>query len=510
MTWEVRAVDKTGALVSTVAGVNIVSIQREINARERCELSIDPLEADATLLDLFSHEVQVWHDTDLYGWFRPARVDADVSSNSSSLRVSCEGLFSYFHDEVIGGERENHITSPHEDAAAVGAAPTSWTATAGVEDVAIVDNNAEFWQTPKAVQVNNSEAEEDAYIYQRYVVPSGFDRVPFAAMAYAYIADDNGGAPAYGGAAYKERGLMIHRLNAAGTVKMSKSKIARITDETPRNQVVRLQTEKVLPLSGEIIEVRCYAPDAWTVWRFVGLFDGRALSADLIDKSAAFVLLVEHAQDTALDKQDRNIGTDVLPLGEAVAREWPWWRRDVIGEQIEQLADTFEFEMTFPVTTPGSATRVLKARETVGTDLSPTVTLTKEDFVAWGLGAELGRSASRVIRQGEGSEIARDEWWTDDPAALNGTLVEQVTFAPTGESLQALRDNAAVDLERLKKIEKLPRARIVGDLALSIRPGDTVAVDIDHGWAQFTGDARVMSVDLDPSALAATLALEAA
>jgi hypothetical protein len=505
VTWEVRAVDQTGTLVSTVAGVNVVSIQREINARERCELSIDPLEADATLLDLFSHEVQVWHDTDLYGWFRPARVDADVSSNSSSLRVSCEGLFSYFHDEVIGGERPNHIVSPHEDASAVGAAPASWTATAGVEDVAIVDNNVEFASQPKAIQVNNSEADEDAYIYQRYTVPSGFDRVPFAAMAYAYVADDNGGAPAYGGAALKERGLMIFRLSSDASTVMSKSKIAKITDETPRNQVVRLQTPQVLPLSGEIIEVRCYAPDAWTVWRFVGLYDGRALSADLIDKSAAFVLLVEHAQDTAIGKQDRNIDTDVVSLGEAVAREWPWWRRDIIGEQIDQLADTFEFEMAIT-----STTRTLKARATIGTDLSGTVTLTKEDFVAWGLGSEIGRSASRVIRQGEGSEVARDEWWTDDPAALNGTLVEQVTFAPPGESLQALRDNAAVDLERLKKIEKLPRARIVGDLALSIRPGDTVAVDIDHGWAQFTGDARVMSVDLDPSALAAMLVLEAA
>jgi hypothetical protein len=42
-----------------------------------------------------------------------------------------------------------------------------------------------------------------------------------------------------------------------------------------------------------------------------------------------------------------------------------------------------------------------------------------------------------------------------------------------------------------------------------LRAGDTVAVNLSHGWAVFSGDARVMRVELDGRALTATLDLEA-
>ncbi|HET7736448.1 MAG TPA: hypothetical protein VFK52_10760 [Nocardioidaceae bacterium] len=539
MTWELRAVDQNGTLVSTIktaagggTGVNIRSIQREINARKRLELECGTLLPDATFLDLFENELQVWRDGSLFDWFRPARHDADVSDSADTLRVTCEGLFGYFHDVVVGGQRVNRIVSPHLDAAAEGAAPASWTKTGSVEAAAIVTNNAEFWQTPKAIQLNNSEAAEDAYIYQRYTVPSGLDRVPFAASATVYVAEGDGtgsNPPAYGGAALKERGLMIIRLNAAGTQVMSKSKVARITDETPRNQVVRLQTPEVLPYAGEIIEVRCYAPKAWTVWRHVALLDGMAVVADRVDKSVAFQRLVTHAQDTTLGKQNRNITTNVVSIGETISRQWPWWRRDNIGEQLEQLADTFEFDMAYSGQVvdagwdqgawdagvwDGGTTiadqRTVLVRERIGLDRSATVSLTKTDLLRWGLGSEIGTSASRVIVQGEGSGIARDEVWVDDGAALNGHVVERLEFAGPGASLAALNDFAAEMLARLKKLTELPRLTVGGELAVTVNPGDTVELLLNHGAAQVPlGDFRVLATDLVPDAMTATWSLEA-
>lgn len=508
MTWEVRAVTDDGTLVSVVEGVTVGTVHLGINGDEYADLSIPTLHSDATHLDLFESEVQLWLDGAFYFWGRPARVSASRDGGSDTLTVRCDGLFSYFYDEVIGGEKVNHIVSPHEDAAAVGTLPNSWQATAAVELHAVVDNNWEFWHAQKAIQVNNSATDADAYIWQRYTVPAELDRVPFAVAATCYISDNEGGSPAWGGPAYSERGLMLHKLDGTTLVPLeSAPKVAKITDDTPRNALVRLQTEEVLPAAGDVLEVRLYAPDAWTAWRWVGLFDGRWEGSDGATKQSAVQTLIAHSQDVAIGKQHRNIGADVVSLSETTNKTWPWWRRDNIGEQIVDLADTFEFTMDYPVLTPGSAVRNVKVRRTAGTDLSATVTLTKVDFTAWGLAAELAASYSRVIRQGDGQGIARDEWWEDDPTALAGNVRELLAFASPGETLARLKDNAEMDVARLGNVAKLPSARIVGSLAKTIRPGDRVAVDLDHGWAQFTGDARALAIDFDGTS--ATLHLEA-
>lgn len=509
MTWEVRAVDETGALVSVVGGVTVQTVHDGINGDQWADLNIPTLHANATLFDVFSHEIQLWLDGTLRFWGLPARLDADREGTGDTLTVRTDGLFAYFHDEFVGGEKTNHIVSPHLDAAAVGAQPVSWIATSGVDQYAVVDNNWEFWHAQKAIQVNNADPGGDDYIYQRYTVPAGNDAgLPFAAAATCYISDNEGGSPPWGGPAYNDRGLMIHRLDGSTFAPLSAPKVAKITDEKPRNALVRLQTDEVVAYTGEVIEVRLYAPAAWVAWRWVGLFDGRWEGADGLDKSAAVQTLVEHAQDTTIGKQDHNIGTDLVTLNEAANKTWPWWRRDNIGEQIVDLADTFEFTIDIPNTTPGAAVRNVKVRRTIGTDLSHTTTLTKADFVAWGLAAERATSASRVIRQGDGQGIARDEWWEDDPTALGGNVRELLTFGAPGETLAQLRDNTRTELDRSSNIDRLPRARIVGDLAKSIRAGDTVAVDLDHGWAQFTGEARALAIDLDGASLAATLHLE--
>jgi hypothetical protein len=519
VSWTVRAVNPDGSLVSAINGVTIENLHSAKKARASARLSLAITEPNATHLALDGNELQILRpDGTLYDWYRAAEVEGDVGDGRENLTLIADGLFSYFFDEVVGGERENHIVNPNADASAVGAAPTSWTATAGVDAVAIVNNNVELWDVPKAIQVNNAEADSDAYIYQRYTVTADMVGVPFAPGAWVYVADGDGtgsNPPAWGGPAYQNRGLMVLRLDSTGSTVLSKQ-VAPIGEDFPRNIPQYLETMEVIPAAaGEIIEVRLYAPAAWTVWRWAQLFDGRAVTADRVDKTEAVVTLVTHAQDTSIGKQDWGIGTDVVALGETVSESWPWWRRDVIGKKLEDLADTFEFEManTITETTPGvwTGTRDLKVRAQLGTDLSVapySVTLTAADFPAWRIGSELAARASRVIRQGEGAGITRNEWWVDDPAALNGNVRERLVFAPPGESLVRLRDHAVEELARLSAGDMLPVARIVGDLALTIRPYDTVGVNLTYGWASFVGNARVSAVDLNPAAEAAWLYLE--
>lgn len=371
MTWEVRAVTQDGTLVSVVQGVTVGRPHLGINGDTYVDVTIPTLHPDATHLDLFENEVQLWLDGAFFDWFRPTRVVASKSGSSDTLTVRLESLFSYFHDVFVGGQRENHIVSPHEDLALVGTLPNSWQASSQVDLHAVVNNNWEFWSAQKAIQVNNSTPGEDAYIWQRFTVPSGLHRVPFAAAATCYISDNEGGSIPWGGPAYNERGLMIHTLDGTTFAPIGKPRVAKITNDTPRNALVRLQTEEITPSSGSVVEVRLYAPAAWTAWRYCHLYDGRFQGSDGMGKAAAISMLVAHAQDTTIGKQNHNIGTDVSALGgETTNKTWPWWRRDNIGEQIVDLADTFEFTMDYPELTPGFAVRNVKVRRTLGTDLS--------------------------------------------------------------------------------------------------------------------------------------------
>lgn len=372
MTWEVRAVTNDGTLVSVVEGVTVGPPHLGINGDTYVDVTIPTLHPDATHLDLFTNEVQLWLNGAFFDWFRPTRVMASKSGSSDTLTVRLESLFSYFHDVFVGGERPNHIVSPHEDLAAVGTLPNSWEATSDVDVHAVVDNNWEFWSAQKAIQVNNNEPGQDAYIWQRYgPVPAELDGVPFAAAATCYISDNEAGSIPWGGPAYNERGLGIHRLDGTTFAPTSGFKSAKIDDDTPRNALVRLQTKEVRPLAGEYVEVRLYAPAAWTAWRYVHLYDGRWEGEDGMGKADAVAMLVAHAQDATIGKQDHNIGSDVSALGgETTNKTWPWWRRDNIGEQIVDLADTFEFTMDYPDVTPGAAVRNVKVRRTLGSDLS--------------------------------------------------------------------------------------------------------------------------------------------
>jgi len=520
VTWELRAVDNDGgtptvlrvdpADATSEMGVNLLSIEESHGGRELLRLEVPTLHANAAEVDLFEREVQLWWDGELYSWYSPARRDDDPDVRE----VECDGLFELFFDAVIGGIRPNHVTPPHEDAAAIGAAPASWTVTGGVDAAAMVDNNAEFWQYPKALQLNNGDAGGDDYAYVRIPVTPELVGFPMAAAGVLYVADNQGGAPAYGGAAYENRGLMIMRLDSTTFEPLASPKIAEFTDDMPRNKPERLQTPEVTPQStSEVIEVRLYAPAAWTVWRYVFLGDGRALVVDRVDKSVAVEALVAHFQDTTIGKTDRNFGADVVNLGETVSVSWPWWRRDNIGEKLVELADTFELRMVYDTSGgAGAHTRTLQVRPEIGTDLTAgpdPVTLTEENFTDWLAAVDKKAHGSRIIMQGEGSGPAVDEVWIDDPAALGGHLVERVEYASPGTPMQGLWDQASALHDEMSAVTDLPTATIAGDLAISARAGDRVGVNLTYGPVVYTGDARIMHKRLDPTAMTAVIELRA-
>lgn len=136
-------------------------------------------------------------------------------------------------------------------------------------------------------------------------------------------------------------------------------------------------------------------------------------------------------------------------------------------------------------------------------------TLTKADFGDWTLAAELSASYSRVILQGQGSGVARDEWWVDDGTALNGNVRELLAFAAPGATLAQLKDQSTADLDRLSVLTKLLTATVIGGVALTLKPGDRLAVSLAHGWAQLVADMRALMIEPDGTAGTAVLHMEA-
>lgn len=499
--WQIRAVTATGKLVSLIGGVSIERHHDGINGDEYVDVSIPTQHSDAALFDLFRHEVQFWLDGEFRMWGTPARLNAD----RADLSIRVDGLFAYAHDNLVGGKRPNHIVAPHEDPSPIGSPPTYWTAASGVDEYAMVDNAYVYHQEQRSVQINDADTEdENSYVWQRYTVTDDLHRVPFAANCWVHIADSYLPiAPPWGGSSFEDRGLVVVRYDSDGTTPIGDPAIAQINANSPRNMPHRLQTPEVVPDAGDVLEVRLYCPDAWVSYRIVELLDGRGPEVYMLDKTVAVRTLVEHFQDTTIGKQNHRIGTSISQIGEAITQTWPWHRRDNVGELIENLADSFEFRMENTATT-----RTLRAARTVGVKL-PDIVTKADGLTAWALAVDRLNTHSRIFHQGEGSGVARDEWVAEaSGSALSGNKREGLMFGPVGSHRGPLRDAAEEILSRTRSVQRLPQVTVTGELAKKIRAGDTITIDLDHGWAQYQGQARALAVDFDGSARTAALSLE--
>lgn len=496
--YRVYLVSKTGAVLATLSNeaANIALIEDELNGPGSCTVEIPATTALATVSDVLAKEIQVWREGRCIFWGPIVRADAGIDKVS----LQCRGLLWYYDRRFFGtADRPNLLTNPEFESDLTG-----WTAS-GVTASAVTSHRTLGAKSCKLVQAN---AGVDTYEYQSFAHTGTGVGTLLTVAGWFYLQD--GG---YVGPALDSRGLYIEIQNGA-TIDAYDFSI--IDGDTPRNVWQRAETQVWLPPNTtRTINVRLYAPGGTIFWDAITCTRMESFTALAEDQAQILQYVSDYAQDNFAfthGKSDLNItatSTTCPPTG--VTRDYFQQFADHanIGDSIRQfseLSDGVDISVEFTGTTRAFHTWYPNK----GTDRTATVTIS-EAMLAGG-SAPFGyrfdgeQAADSVVVLGDGDGPDREEGGATDTSAFGGTTYEAVVSAEPGTAIDRLDTRATELLRALKQPESITVSvhEPSADLLKTVVVGDSITLDITHGFIQATGGWRVVARKFAPGSEALT------
>lgn len=506
---KVYAVSKTGTQLAELDNANVTSVEWELNTPGSARIEIHTEDPDALNLG-FATEVQVWWNGSCKWWGYVSRIDA----NKTTVTFECKGLLGYLDRRFFGkADRTNLLSNPEFEGGSLSPWATSGAATATQSTTRRVLGT-------KSLKLVQSAEGIDTYEYQNVSV-TGTGVGSLLTVAAWFWLDDTG----YIGPAFDSRGLFIEMENGA-TVEDSGE--FSIDDDTPRNSWQRAEaTVWIPPNLTRTINVRLYAPGGTIYWDAVSLTAMESFSFYNLDQATIAEYIVAYAQDHMAwdhEKSDLLISTGVAysPLT-GITRDYhqQFAEHANIGGALHQFAeldDGFDMSVehnswlrTFNTWYPNKGT------DRGGTPDSgiSTVTISNSDLAAdspfgWRFDGEQAASMVTVIGEGDGPD--REEGGAQDLAAFGATTFEDVSVAQPATPIDRLDALADERLRALKNPESITFTvhELTKDLLKTVVVGDTIDLDIDHGYIQAIGDYRVVAMRFAPVNAALSLECNAA
>lgn len=499
---KVYAVSKAGAQLAELENANVISVEWVLNTPGSARIEMHVEDPDALNLS-FATEVQFWWNGVCRWWGYVSRIDADALT----VIFECRGLLGYLDKRFFGKpDRTNLLSNPEFDAGSLSPWATSGAATATQSTTRRVLGT-------KSLKLVQSAAGVDTYEYQNVSV-TGTGIGTLLTVAGWFYLDDSG----YVGAAFDSRGLFIEMENGAT---VEDSAFYYIDDDTPRNTWQRAEAEIwIPPNTTRTINVRLYAPGGTIYWDALSLTAMESLSFYNFDQATIAEYIVAYAQDHLAfdhDKSDLLISTGVAysPLT-GVTRDYhqQFAEHANIGESLRQfgeLEDGFDISIehnswlrTFNTWFPSK-----------GTDRSATVTVANVDLAAdspfvWRFDGEQAASQVTIIGDGDGPD--REEGGAQDLSLFGATTFEDVQVAQPATAIDRLDSLADERLRALQNPESItvtvhePTKNLLGTIVV----GDTIDLNVAHGYIQAVGDYRVVAIRFSPVSGALSLECNAA
>lgn len=510
--YAVYAVSKAGAVLATLTSkpANILSIEDELDGPGSCAIEL-PTTAITQSDVSFPTEIQVWREGRCIFWGPVSRVDA----NADTVQLQCRGLLWYFMRRFFGkADRDNLIANGDMETGTL----TSWTSSG--PDTATTSTSIKIEGTKSAKLVEGT-AGADSYIYQNVSVTAGGVGELITVAAWFYI-------EAFTSAALNNRGLFIEVENGA-TVESFNETDGFIDDQTPRLAWQRAEaTVWMAPNTTRTINVRLYAPAGTIYWDAVTVTKMESLSFYAQDQARIAEHIVAYAQDNQAfthGKSDLLIPATVTTCpNTGVTRDVHYQMADHanIGQTLvgfTQLNDGFDISVEqngslrfFHTWYPSKGT---DRGATPGSGVS-TVTITNAMLAGggqpfgWRFDGE--QAANQIVILGDGDGPDREEGGATDNSAFGGTTFEDITAAEPATPIDRLDPLATERLRALKDPESVtvtvhePTANLLGTVVV----GDTIKLELDHGYINANGDYRVIARRFQPGVETLTLELNPA
>lgn len=519
MSWTVDIVTQDGTkVVEAVDGAKVGPIRWVLNRPTTCTVELPILSSSLTPDAIVSedgdtlNEIQVFRDGALVGWFVPIGIDEDPQL----IRLTCADPLWLLSRRFVGELYDTNLLDNPSFNDDTSAPPSGWSNN-GVDTIETAFSyNA--MDPPNVVALECSTASVNKYLYQDFTIPQSTEQTVWMVSAYVWVDP----LTPFVATDY-EHGVVIARYNASNVIQ--DAWWARVNDSTDKLYWTRLSAPlKVPPTDGtQYLRVWLGTAEGKIFYDAVRLVEVKRLAYQGQDQAVIAQGLVEHAQDTSIQKADLDIGTDCPGTGIFLNRLYPYAEHEQILQALIDLAegaDGFDFSMVVTETTKtftthypqkGSASSV--ATFEWGVNIADWSRSTSIDQ-AVGSGAMLGPGTTDV----DGRADDREHHWTADPLSHSGRRLEAVEMAPSRANLIELEDLAEelVDARKVPSVLELTVHRTDTDdwaqriVDGTLEVGDVVTVVIDHGTVEVNATYRIVELVLDPETETITPVIEPA
>lgn len=420
----------------------------------------------------------------------------------------CADLTWYFHHRYVGkARRTNYALDPNFEADPGDPLYGAWAVNG---TVSFTRDGTRYKLNGRSAKVVSASAGQDWFIYEDIIGFTATGVGDLLTVSGWFFVEDAG----FLGPAIGKRGIALVPYDG-GLPSQEPPAVVNIDGalggRTPRGSWQFGRAKMWLPPdSVRDLQLRCYAIGgtirygAIQVVRMESLSSVSSATDFTMDRAKLMEMLVQHAQDPAVGKDDLNIGTDCPDVGIRIERHYQYVDHARILQALQEFpamgGPDFWIDWAPPASPGDPWTRTFRTAMTRGTTrglayrLAPSMPWVRS-FRHLDDG-DRGRSSVTLLGFGDGPD--REEAGVIDAAGTGGLIVEEVLSAPVSTDIDALSGVAQQQFDRLSEPDVwgavVHRPDWIGVLGL----GDTLPLDYAVAAAPtYQAPARVVSMTLN-------------
>ena len=487
-------------------------------------------------------EVQVWRGDLMLVW----GVVVRSLRNGDTVDYQCRGLAWYFTKRFVGGPRQNFLgngsfetngfwwenrLSPTE-----GLPPGSGSDPSNYSGAISTDRSIAGFPG-KSLRLWSNNIIEFGVMWFQFIFAEVDnvlwpDGIQWTAAAWVYIPSDEWGEfdaeaekvvgernAAYNwGGESAPFGLHLVRFSTTESQeqdivdvsypKVEEISVAGLTEDTPRDQWVRIETSLVAPAAGDgatsrtdWMQVELHCPIGTVFWDEVSLTRNDRLFYNEVAQEAILFDVVQHAQDPVFGKSDLNIGFAAAPITNINrTREYPFFNRRLISDIIDEFSTIWD-GVDWSIETSPTQRLFAPWFPMKGTRRPAQALVGGRNIASLSIANDGEQLANRyvVMSDGGGTGSSREEaiGTRGEPDVVLEASINAVPESPLdsleGQLQRALRFGKDATIPTLTTYEGVG-SQLLGQVST----GDVVPVSVVYGSLALQGEYRIVALTWNP------------
>lgn len=480
----------------------------ELNSFGRMTFTLPSSNPDAARVGKYQEVTLVYRGTVVW-WGLVISKEFDWPEGSPPrVTFRCADLLWYFHKRFVGkASRTNYALDPNFEADVGDPLYLAWAVNG---TVTFTRDGDRYKLHGRSAKVVSASAGEDWFIYEDILGFTATGVGDLLTVSGWFFIEDDG---SFVGPAIGQRGITLVAYDAGIPTQEPPAVIdidGAIGGKTPRGSWQFGRATMWLPPDAvRDLQLRCYAIGGTIRYGAIQMVRMESLSSVssatdfTMDQAKLMELLVQHAQDTGLGKDDVNIDTDCPEVGVRIERHYQYVDHANILRALQEFPAMSgpDFWIDWAVPAPGSPwVRTFRTAIPRGTARSLAYKI--GPGFAWTRSfrhlddGDAGISSITLLGFGDGPD--REEYGIIDTSGTGGLIVEEIVAAPVSTDIDALAGVAETEFAARSMPDVWGTVVHRPDWIGVLNPGDTIHMDYDNPADDtYQSTVRIVQVTLD-------------